>query len=149
MLKAPSASTPQRVLLEPKSIEGVFEGELDGRPVHYTLGGNINLDRPIEADERRGLQTAIVIEQDGRQEVVGGMIGTIPRPFLDWFEAPMDEYLQQELHRKLGKYHELAMVFTWVAGLLNLLAIWDAVEGPAYGYGDEVEETSDVTEQST
>ena len=31
----------------------------------------------------------------------------------------------------------MAMVFTWIAGLLNILAIWDAVEGPAFGYGDE------------
>jgi hypothetical protein len=31
----------------------------------------------------------------------------------------------------------MALVFTWVAGLLNLLAIWDAADGPAYAYGDE------------
>ena len=34
----------------------------------------------------------------------------------------------------------MASVFTWIAGLLNLLVIWDAVDGPAYGYGDEKKE---------
>jgi hypothetical protein len=28
------------------------------------------------------------------------------------------------------------MTFTMIAGLLNILVILDAVEGPAYGYGD-------------
>ncbi|MFT5091852.1 MAG: hypothetical protein ACI93T_000671, partial [Porticoccaceae bacterium] len=31
----------------------------------------------------------------------------------------------------------LALVYTWIAGLLNILAVWDALQGPAYGYGDE------------
>jgi hypothetical protein len=38
---------------------------------------------------------------------------------------------------------ELALVFTWIAGLLNILAVWDALEGPAYGYGDEEPEPSE------
>jgi hypothetical protein len=42
-----------------------------------------------------------------------------------------------ELHRKLGKFHELALTFTMIAGLLNILVILDVLEGPAYGYGDE------------
>jgi hypothetical protein len=29
------------------------------------------------------------------------------------------------------------MVYTWIAALLNVLVMWDAFEGPAYGYGDE------------
>ena len=40
-------------------------------------------------------------------------------------------------------------MFTWIAGLLNLMAIWDAYDGPAYGYGDEEpedEEDPDVRE---
>ena len=31
----------------------------------------------------------------------------------------------------------MGAVFTLIAGLLNILAIWDAFEGPAYGFGDE------------
>ena len=44
------------------------------------------------------------------------------------------------MNRRLGRSYEIALLFTWVAGLLNLLAIWDAYEGPAYGYGDEVDQ---------
>ncbi len=65
------------------------------------------------------------------------------RSFWDRFEAPPDEeerdldraYLL-DLHRQLGKFYELALTFTMIAGLLNILVILDAVEGPAYGYGD-------------
>ena len=65
-------------------------------------------------------------------------------PVWNWFAVPLDVEQERELHKNLGKFYELAMVFTWVAGLLNLLAIWDALEGPAYGYGDETE--SDATD---
>ena len=44
------------------------------------------------------------------------------------------------LHYELGKTYDLAMVYTWIAALLNVLVLWDAFEGPAYGYGDETPE---------
>ena len=44
---------------------------------------------------------------------------------------------QDRLHGKLSQNFDIACVFTWIAGLLNLMAIWDAYDGPAYGYGDE------------
>jgi hypothetical protein len=36
------------------------------------------------------------------------------------------------LHARLGKLVEVGSVYTMVAGLLNVLAIYDAYEGPAY-----------------
>ena len=36
------------------------------------------------------------------------------------------------LHKHLGRYFELATVYTMMAGLLNILAIYDALGGPAY-----------------
>lgn len=130
-----------RVFLEPaegpfggNSITGRVEGVFQGQPVTFPLGTHTELGRPIEASEGRAVRAAILNQ---RGEPTGGLSGQIPRPFLNWFQAPMDDFHEQELHRRLGKYHELAMVFTWIAGLLNVLAIWDAVEGPAYGYGDE------------
>lgn len=42
------------------------------------------------------------------------------------------------LHPKLGKLVEVGWVYTVVAGLLNILAIYDAREGPAHA-DDEVE----------
>lgn len=116
------------------SITGRLDGTFDREPVTFQLGTHTELGKPIEASEQRGVRAAIV---NPRGEPIGGLSGHIPRPFLNWYQAPMDEHHEQELHRRLGKFHELAMVFTWIAGLLNVLAIWDAVEGPAYGYGDE------------
>jgi hypothetical protein len=53
------------------------------------------------------------------------------------YDAPLDDVGLQEANGDLGKYYELGLVFTWIAGLLNILVMWDAFEGPAYGYGDE------------
>ncbi len=63
--------------------------------------------------------------------------GSIPRSFLNAFNSPPDPALIQDLHGRLGKYYDLAVAFTLIAGFLNVLAIWDAIEGPAYGFGDE------------
>jgi len=43
------------------------------------------------------------------------------------------------LHPKLGKLVEIGSMYTAVAGLLNILAIYDAYEGPAYLQADEEE----------
>jgi hypothetical protein len=83
-----------------------------------------------------------VIEvQDGR-EVHGRITGVIPRNFVNYFAAPLTRRDKEDLNGRLGKYFELAKVFTWIAGLLNVLAVWDALGGPAYGYGDEEEDES-------
>jgi hypothetical protein len=37
-------------------------------------------------------------------------------------------------HNKYGFRYDLGSTFTWIAGLLNLLVIYDAVAGPAFGY---------------
>jgi hypothetical protein len=62
--------------------------------------------------------------------------------FLDGFMAPprptnlpqgdpnFDQPTAHDLHNLLGRYLELAGFFTMVAGLLNVLAIYDAWAGP-------------------
>ena len=120
-----------------QTVEGRFVGAFeDGRPVELHLGEHVSLDEPIKADPRREF-VASVVDADGGQRIVGTLAGSIPRPFHNWFVVPVSTEQERELHGDLGKFHELAMVFTWVAGLLNILAIWDALEGPAYGYGDD------------
>jgi TM2 domain-containing membrane protein YozV len=42
------------------------------------------------------------------------------------------------LHRPLGKFVEVGSMYTAVAGLLNVLAIYDALEGPAYHTAEDV-----------
>lgn len=83
-----------------------------------------------------------VYEEDGSTHL-GKLEGTVPRSFVNHFLAPLDDEAQNHLSRKLGKFFELALVYTWIAGLLNLLAVWDAYQGPAYGYGDETPESGE------
>ncbi|MCA9115106.1 MAG: hypothetical protein KDA79_08465 [Planctomycetaceae bacterium] len=85
--------------------------------------------------DRRYL-TIPLLNAEGTDEA-GRLEGTIPRPWWNWFSVPIEDAGLQDLHRNLSRQLELALVFTWIAGLLNLLAIWDAVEGPAYGFGDQ------------
>lgn len=51
------------------------------------------------------------------------------------------------LHRKLHRYFEIGTVYTMVAGLLNLLVIYDAWGGPViYATGKDEEDEKDVAE---
>ncbi len=122
---------------------GRLETVIDGKELEFHLGSHIHLGREVKASENRVLEAPILGDQATPFQSIGEIRGSIPRPFLNWYQVPMDDEEVQELHGKLGKYHELAMVFTWVAGLLNVLAIWDAVEGPAYGYGGSESDTED------
>lgn len=120
------------------SVEGRFYGhDADGKEVEFQLGESMELEEPINASRGRDLEVDVVATQGDSRQVIGKIDGDIPRPFLDWFVVPVNTAQERRLHETLGKFHELAMVFTWVAGLLNILAVWDALEGPAYGYGDE------------
>ena len=92
------------------------------------------------SSSRRYVRCRIVIPHGDSDLPVGEIEGTIPRAFQDWYQVPLEDEAVQELNRGLGRRYEIALLFTWVAGLLNLLAIWDAYEGPAYGYGDEVDQ---------
>ena len=128
------------IQLQPESGEygpetqGIFTGKLNGQPVKLKLGGRFFLDRPIAAGFRRSLKIGVT----GGSENGSAIIGSIPRSFFDGYGVPPDPDQLQEVTGRLGKQHELALVFTWIAGLLNILAIWDCVQGPAYGFGDEV-----------
>lgn len=76
---------------------------------------------------------------EGGKPIVGPIEGSVPRPLWDWYGAPLadsdgspNSQLNQA-HRELGPRFELGVVYTMIAGLLNVLAIFDAVYGPAYG----------------
>ena len=118
--------------------KGTFSGTLDGQPVELTLAGGFFLDRPIGAGFRRSLKCGVATERSAAPGASKMITGSIPRSILDGYGVPPDLEQLQELTGRLGKLHELALVFTWIAGLLNVLAIWDCVQGPAYGFGDEL-----------
>jgi hypothetical protein len=131
-------------------VGGVFEGTIHGdaadpRPVRFQLQGPLELDRPLSADPRRGLEIGIAERVEGPERIEAGqyLSGSVPRSFWNWFEIPPEQSQIERLHRDRGRFFDLGMVYTWIAGLLNVLVIWDALEGPAYGYGDEDEEDSE------
>ncbi len=118
-----------------ESIGGKFTGTTaDGQPIELNLKESVDLERPIVADWNRHVSSSDAQRADGAS---GPLHGSIPRPLMNWFGAPLTDGEEQELEGRLGKWHELAVVLTWIAGLLNMLAIWDAYEGPAYGYNDD------------
>lgn len=141
-------------------LTGVFRGTFEGRePIEFPLASPISVGPKVVASEdvrlrllgvaeeqqqkkfssdRRYLMCQIAEQPEGALNA-GLIEGTIPRRFWDWFGVPLEDPTEQDLNGRLGKKYELAMVFTWIAGLLNILAVWDAVGGPAYGYGDEEE----------
>jgi hypothetical protein len=130
-------------------VSGTFRGTLDGEQpaeLHVQL---MSMDTPIGGEPERGMFLHVVDPPHGRSEFAGRRIeGAIPRRFVDWFQVPMDGMPLERLHGRLGKFWELAVTYTLIAGLLNILAVWDALEGPAYGYGDEAEEGGDSKSKS-
>lgn len=53
------------------------------------------------------------------------------------FMAPPDPHVLNGLHPRLSKLVEVGTIYTTIAGLLNVLAIYDAFEGPAYADTDD------------
>ena len=53
-------------------------------------------------------------------------------PILGGLLAEPSQTVLNGLHPRLGKLVEIGTIYTTVAGLLNILAIYDAYEGPAY-----------------
>lgn len=107
----------------------------DGTATVVQLGGLIKQGRQVFGSPLRMISVPIVYED--RHSGFDSIEGSIPRSFLNWFMAPRDTPELDRLHGSLGRQFDVASICTWIAGLLNLMAIWDAAQGPAYGYGDE------------
>jgi hypothetical protein len=96
---------------------------------------NCTFDPQVGPSPRRGVLG--YFESGGGPQ--GRFEGSFPRPIWDWYGAPLfdvDASRANSLdraHRELGARFELGVVYTMIAGLLNLLAIFDAMYGPAYG----------------
>jgi len=112
----------------------------NGEEFGLTLEGPPQIGHPISPSPDR-MFSCQVVNKEGLP--VGYVDGSIPRNFWNWYQMPLQESNLEHLHGTLGKRFDLALVFTWIAGLLNVLAIWDALEGPAYGIGDEPEPEPD------
>ena len=121
----------------------------DDKVVEYGLGGQIRLGREVFGSPRREIECRIVSVDGEELNIDKTLRGTISRSFLNWYQAPCDSQELDRLHGDLSRKFDIASVFTWIAGLLNLLAIWDAADGPAYGYGNEKPEDDEDDDEDT
>ncbi|HEY1068581.1 MAG TPA: DUF6677 family protein, partial [Pirellulales bacterium] len=55
----------------------------------------------------------------------------------EFMYPPINEDEVNSLHLELGRFFELGTVYTMIAGLLNILAIYDAYGGPVYPIDEE------------
>jgi len=123
-------------------VTGTFVGMTpEGSQVDLSLMFLNSIEPAIFPSRDRGLSVDVSGQFVNGESIESGstLTGVVEnaRSIFNSYAAPLDEIGLREVNGNLGKFYELGLVFTWIAGLLNLLAIWDAFEGPAYGYGDE------------
>ncbi|NUQ60918.1 MAG: hypothetical protein HUU20_00410 [Pirellulales bacterium] len=87
----------------------------------------------------------------GKEPLFGGFMAppALGGNFDQFGEPRRDDFGQptvHELHKKLHRYFELGTVYTMIAGLLNILAIYDAWGGPVFS--DEEEEDGENEDKS-
>ncbi len=116
-------------------------GVADGTAVEVSVNYLESLEPEVFPSAHRALKCTVKGRISGAKggDISADLRGKVlnVRSLWNRYAAPLDAEGLEAAHGDLGKYFEIALVYTWIAGLLNLLAIWDAFEGPAYGYGDE------------
>jgi len=133
-----------RLQMEPGPLGPEVRGHLVGQVVdtgeaiditlaEYQAANAPPVGPPIAADPQRFVFMQVDDVNEAPENLGRHLRGTVPRSFINWYQVPLQDQELQDLNSRLGKRWELAMVFTWIAGLLNILCIWDAYEGPAYG----------------
>lgn len=160
-LTAPNPNSPRKWV---GAVTGTFKTpEGTTRPIRGKIvKGDIPEERAgldpevAPATQRRMFGHFVETQDDPADETVRGKLdGAIPRSLWNSFEAPLQDRPRpndsggdssdlDRAHRDLGGRFELGVVYTMIAGLLNILAVYDAFEGPAY----EDEEDEDQTDKS-
>ncbi|MFV0445825.1 MAG: DUF6677 family protein [Planctomycetaceae bacterium] len=128
--------TPQQTELGGMALQAKFDGTINGVPTKLVLD-DATLEEPIRSNPRR--RVFAVGRDPLTDQPMGILVASIPRPFLNCIAVPMSPREENLLHARHGNALEIWMVMTWIGGLLNMLAVWDAFDGPAYAYGDEPE----------
>ena len=82
----------------------------------------------------------------GKKVWAGGFMSP-PRDYDRFHDANRDQPSDHELHTGLNRHLELGRVYTMIAGLLNLLAIYDAWGGPVFGETTKKKEEEEPTEE--
>lgn len=126
------------------SAKGSLAGQTkDGTNFEIEVSGPVRMGREVFGSPHRFFMLTGISGTQIEGQSVLELQGSIDRSFLNWYQAPRDNEELDRLHNKLSHLFDIGAVFTWIAGLLNVMAIWDAYEGPAYGYGDEEPEEDD------
>jgi len=109
---------------------------------------NFSIDPRVAPDARRRISGSF---EGQAQNHVPGLVnaqlrGHVRRSLWDSYQAPLQDrrFIDpaeptdlDRAHHELGTRFELGVVYTMIAGLLNILAIYDALQGPAYGDEDD------------
>jgi hypothetical protein len=116
--------------------------------------GNGMIEAEVAPWRERRIKCQFEESGKGQPKEIFRLEGFIPRSLWNFYEAPLQDVRSNEFagessdldraHKELGGRFELGVVYTMIAGLLNILAIYDAYEGPAY----EDEEEDDKDEKS-
>ncbi|MEZ6044456.1 MAG: DUF6677 family protein [Planctomycetaceae bacterium] len=138
---------PGQLVIPPQArsadvIEGEFIASIDGQETRFLVAHPSCNESIISAKSTWQLDCSLREEVNGQVNTVGRLETEIPREFLNHFCVPPDvNTIDSWYNRVGGKKYDLAVTMTMIAGLLNILAIWDCFDGPAHGYGDEEEKT--------
>jgi hypothetical protein len=142
---------------QPRHWEGEVKGFIERGQEQVPLEGKLYpgwLEPAVAPSKRRGVSGSFEGTVGGKP-VTMRLVGSVPRSIWNWYQAPLidvrvneesDQSALDQAHRELGSRFELGVVYTMIAGLLNVLAIFDAVGGPAYA--DEEEQESSSTGQA-
>ncbi|MCA9039536.1 MAG: hypothetical protein KDA65_04235 [Planctomycetaceae bacterium] len=118
--------------------QGEFLTEIDGQQARFLLAEPSCNEPQLSAKETWTLDATVLEEVAGQVRPVGRLQAEIPRSFLDEFCMPPEVSTIDSWYNQVGgRRYDLAVTLTMIAGLLNLLAVWDCFDGPAHGYGDE------------
>jgi hypothetical protein len=77
---------------------------------------------------------------NGRKVIWGGFMAPPRSASIEENDPNKNQPTAHDLNNLLARYYELATCFTMVAGLLNVLAIYDAWAGPVVGHPAKKEE---------
>ncbi|QDU82870.1 hypothetical protein Pla110_46330 [Polystyrenella longa] len=122
-------------------IQGEFIASIDGQETRFLVAHPSCNEPALSAKETWTLDCTLQEELNGQTVSVGRMEAEIPRSFINEFSMPPEISTINHWYNKVGgKRYDLAVTLTMIAGLLNILAIWDCFDGPAHGYGDEESE---------
>lgn len=141
------------------SLIGVFRET--GSNTEFPLAGEIrviHIEPRVHPFAERRLSGNFRGEADGRDPklVSCSIRASLPRPLIDRYCAPLQDRKFEGrtdpgregatdldwVNYQLGARFELGVLYTVIAGLLNVLAIYDALDGPADEYPEDDDSNS-------